>query len=78
MLMIAPRSGTPEDETYKQWFRERYHAQADDLSQPVDLAAAESYNGLLYRLAVRVADAPGVPHWHTDSFFARFGTTPLP
>ena len=78
MLMIAPRPGTPEEESYRHWFEERYHAQADDLSQPVDLAAAESYNGLLYRLALRVADASGVPHWHTNSFFARFGAAPLP
>lgn len=78
MLMIAPHPGTPEQETYRHWFQERYHAQADDLSQPVDLAAAESYNGVLYRLAMRVADASGVPHWHADSFFARFGAAPLP
>ena len=78
MLLISPRPGTPEEESYRHWFQERYHAQADDLSQPVDLAAAESYNGLMYRLAMRIADAPGVPHWRTDSFFARFGTAPLP
>jgi Zn-dependent M28 family amino/carboxypeptidase len=78
MLTISPRPGTPEQETYNQWFKERYHAQADDLSQPIDLVAADSYNSLLYRLALRVADAPGPPHWHTDSFFVRFGTAPLP
>lgn len=78
MLMIAPQPGTPEEDTYKQWFKERYHAQADDLSQPVDLAAADRYNGLVYHLALRLADAPDTPHWHTNSFFARFGTTPLP
>jgi Zn-dependent M28 family amino/carboxypeptidase len=78
MLVMSPRPGTAEEATYNQWFATRYHAQADDLSQPVNLAAADAFNQLVDRLAMRVADAPGTPHWRADSFFATFATHPLP
>jgi hypothetical protein len=78
MLLIYGSPGTPEEATFKQWFKTRYHAQADDLSQPVDLAAAEAYDTMVYRLALRVADARSPPAWHADSFFARFAAHPLP
>ncbi|HEX3847591.1 MAG TPA: M20/M25/M40 family metallo-hydrolase [Steroidobacteraceae bacterium] len=77
MLQITPRPGTPEEGTYARWFTERYHAQADDLDQPVDLAAADAYNRLVYRLALRVADAPSAPKWKDSSFFAKFAAHPL-
>lgn len=54
------------------------HAQADDLGQPVDLAAADAFNRLVYRLALRIAGAPKPPAWHGDSFFAGFAAQPLP
>jgi Zn-dependent M28 family amino/carboxypeptidase len=78
MITMSPQPGTPEEAAYKQWFSTRYHAQADDLSQPVDLGAADAYNRLLYRLAMSVADAPSTPKWRADSFFARFAAHPLP
>ena len=77
MIMMLPRPGTPEQAAYDQWYHERYHVQADDLTQPVDLDAANSYNELLHRLALRVADAPTTPRWRADSFFARFEKAPL-
>jgi hypothetical protein len=78
MLEMTPRPGTDEKATYDQWFSQRYHAQADNLDQPVDLAAADKFDRLVYRLAMRVADAPAAPHWNEGSFFAKFAAQPLP
>jgi Zn-dependent M28 family amino/carboxypeptidase len=64
--------GTPEEKTFKAWYADRYHAPSDDLSQPVDLAAAAQFNAILEKLTLRVADATGRPAWKPDSFFRRF------
>jgi Zn-dependent M28 family amino/carboxypeptidase len=64
--------GTPEEKTFKEWVRVRYHAPSDDLNQPVDAPAAAQFNALLQALAVRVADADGRPSWKPTSFFRRF------
>jgi Zn-dependent M28 family amino/carboxypeptidase len=78
MLQMTPDPTTPQEETYRHWFAERYHGQADNLGQPVDLAAANAYNQLIYQLAARVADGQATPRWHADSFFAKFAASPLP
>jgi Zn-dependent M28 family amino/carboxypeptidase len=65
-------SGTPEEKTFKAWYAQRYHGPADDLSQPVDLAAAAQFNSILEKLALRVADADQRPEWKSTSFFRRF------
>jgi Zn-dependent M28 family amino/carboxypeptidase len=65
-------SGTPEEKTFRAWYAQRYHAPADDLSQPVDLAAAAQFNSILEKLALRVADADQRPEWKSTSFFRRF------
>ena len=64
--------GTPEEKTFKAWYAERYHAPSDDLSQPVDLAAAAQFDAILEKLALRVADADHRPQWEPESFFRRF------
>jgi Zn-dependent M28 family amino/carboxypeptidase len=64
--------GTPEAKTFKAWYAERYHGPSDDLSQPVDLAAAAQFDAILAKLALRVADADRRPEWKADSFFRRF------
>lgn len=64
--------GSPEEKIYRDWYRDRYHAVSDDLSQPVDLAGAGEFTGILFDLLARVADAPQPPHWNPDSFFRRF------
>jgi hypothetical protein len=64
--------GSPEEKTYKDWYRDRYHAVGDDLTQPVDLEAAAKFNAILTSLVERVADAPQAPQWKADSFFRRF------
>ena len=78
MPAMTPRPGTAETEIFQAWLSNRYHAQADDLSQPVDLAGADAFNAFLIKLITRVADAPSRPSWHKTSFFARFADTPLP
>jgi Zn-dependent M28 family amino/carboxypeptidase len=64
--------GTPEAKIFKAWYAERYHGPSDDLSQPVDLAAAAQFDAILAKLALRVADAGQRPEWKADSFFRRF------
>jgi len=78
MVGMMPTRGTDEETVNREWFKTRYHAQADDLGQPVDLAAADAFNDLMGRLAVRIANAPVRPSWLPDSFFARFAHEPLP
>lgn len=64
--------GTPEEKIFQTWYSERYHGVRDDLSQPVDAAAAARFNDVLAKLAVRVANAPQPPAWNESSFFRRF------
>jgi hypothetical protein len=64
--------GSPEEKIYRDWYRDRYHGVADDVNQPVDLAAAAQFNSILAALLERVADAPQAPQWKPDSFFRRF------
>ena len=63
---------TQEERIYRDWYTKRYHAVSDDLSQPVDKAAAAQFNALLAQLIMRVGDADLAPTWKPDSFFKRF------
>ncbi len=65
-------SGGPEEKIFKDWYTNRYHGVSDDISQPLDLAAAAQFDDILKGLALRVADAPQPPHWNAQSFFIRF------
>lgn len=67
--------GSPEEKIFKDWYTNRYHGVADDLSQPVDLVAAAQFNSILTALLERVADAQQAPQWKPDSFFKRFAAT---
>ncbi len=64
--------GTPEEKTFQEWLRVRYHAPSDDINQPVDAEAAAQFNHLLMLLVQRVADADARPAWKQASFFRRF------
>ena len=64
--------GTPQEQIFKAWLKERYHAPLDDLEQPVDLAAAAQFNAILETLTLQVANADHRPEWKPDSFFRRF------
>jgi len=64
--------GTPEDKIFHDWIRDRYHKPSDDLSQPVDKAAAAKFNRIIVSLLEKVADSAARPQWKNDSFFKRF------
>jgi Zn-dependent M28 family amino/carboxypeptidase len=64
---------TPEQKAIeKAWLTDRYHAPADDLTQPIEPAHAVAFNAYLAKLIGAVANAPGRPTWNLDSFFRRF------
>ncbi len=52
--------GTAEQKTFKAWYADRYHAPSDDLSQPVDLAAAKQFDAILEKLALRIVTRSSV------------------
>ncbi len=54
------------------WLHDRYHAPADDLKQPVDLATAGKYETIVRDLVLEVADRQPRPQWKPDSFFRRY------
>jgi hypothetical protein len=64
--------GSPEYEAWRGWLAQRYHSTDDDLTQPVDLAAAAQFNAFFADLARTVADDPATPHYRDTSFFKRF------
>lgn len=67
---VGFEAGSPEADVERQWFAERYHAPADDVEQPVDLAAVGRYMELIKRLAVRIANRDSAPRWYPGSVFA--------
>lgn len=69
---VGYEKGSPEEATAKKWLRERYHAPADDVQQPVDLTAAADFNKVILLLAQAVADRNERPTWNSTSFFRRF------
>jgi Zn-dependent M28 family amino/carboxypeptidase len=69
---VGFEKGSPEQEIFKNWRTQRYHAPSDDLDQPVDVAAAGKYEEIIRGLMVRAADEPGRPQWKPDSFFRRY------
>ncbi len=71
---IGNKKGSPEEKAFEEWLTHRYHAPSDDINQPVDLAAADKFNRLMFNLTVRVADESSRPAWKDTSFFRRFGT----
>jgi len=63
---------SPEYKAWRQWLAHRYHSTEDNLSQPVDTAAAAQFDSFLGDLARRVANSAGRPHYVESSFFHRF------
>jgi Zn-dependent M28 family amino/carboxypeptidase len=64
--------GSPEQQSFKNWLTQRYHAPSDDTNQPVDLAAAGKYEEIVRALLVKTADEERRPQWKADSFFRRY------
>ena len=74
---FAALPGSADAEVQDNWFKERYHAQSDDLQQPVDLAAVEDFDRYIAALVGRIANAGQPPRWNENSFFRRFAATPF-
>lgn len=71
-VFYAPNS--PEQQLFKDWLTNRYHAPSDDINQPVDLQAAALYEEIVRQLLIDTANAPSRPQWKPDSFFRRYAT----
>ena len=72
MISVGYAKGTPEEEGFKSFLRDRYHAPADDADQPVNFATAGQFVDLVRRLMLQVANDPERPRWNSDSFFRKF------
>ncbi len=71
-LKVGYAKDSPEQEIIKRWRTERYHAPADDLTQPVDYASAADFNRAYLRVVEEVANRAERPAWNANSFFRRF------
>jgi hypothetical protein len=71
-MKVGYQPNSPEAAIAAKWTAERYHAPSDDLNQPVDVSAAESYVDVLRNLALRIANRTDRPKWNDSSFFKRF------
>jgi hypothetical protein len=64
--------GSPEETIRKNFVSTRYHQPTDDLTVPVNLDAAATFNRVIRTLLVNVANDPARPHWNPDSYFKVF------
>jgi Zn-dependent M28 family amino/carboxypeptidase len=62
--------GTEAERRYREWYQIRYHRPQDDITQPMDFAAAAKFNTFFYNLIEAVADAPARPAMLPSSSFA--------
>lgn len=69
---VGFESGSAEQQLFKDWRTQRYHAPSDDLDQPVDLAAAGKYEEVVHVLLALLANHERRPQWKADSFFRRY------
>jgi Zn-dependent M28 family amino/carboxypeptidase len=71
-MKVGYEEHSPEAAIAAKWIAERYHAPSDDLNQPVDRTAADTYVQVVKKLGLRIADRRGRPAWNANSFFKRF------
>ena len=71
-LKVGYAPDSPDAATHAAWTKDRYHAPADDLQQPIDRGSAVTFNEFLVRLSTVVANQPQRPRWTDTSFFKRF------
>ena len=64
--------GSPEQDVFRKWRTDRYHAPSDDLQQPVDVHAAAKYEEIVRDLMIKTANDDHRPEWKSDSFFRRY------
>ena len=61
--------GTDAEKRYREWYQVRYHRPQDDLTQPMDFAAARKFNVFFYSLVEAIADTPTRPEFLPESQF---------
>jgi Zn-dependent M28 family amino/carboxypeptidase len=66
-FVFGYQPGTDAEKRYRHWYDVQYHRPQDDLSQPMDWAAAGKFNRFFYQLVAAVADADTAPQWKPDS-----------
>jgi Zn-dependent M28 family amino/carboxypeptidase len=71
-LKVGFAPGSPEAAIEAKWTEERYHRPSDDLQQPIDFGAAETFTKVVAAVATEVANYPARPQWRPGSFFQRF------
>jgi len=71
-MKVGFELNTPEAAIAQKWTAERYHLPSDDLHQPVDRDAADTYIEVVRRLAVRIGNRTTRPRWNASTFFTRF------
>ena len=62
---------TESERRYREWYQIRYHRPQDDLTQPIDFAAAAKFNDFFYKLVAAIAADPHRPEILPTSQFAR-------
>ena len=72
LAQVRLRIRSPEETIRRTWVRDIYHQPGDDLTQPVNLEAAATFNRVIMTLLQRVASDTARPTWNADSFFKRF------
>lgn len=68
-FVFGYRPGMDSEVRYREWYHSRYHKPQDDLTQPMDWAAAAKFNRFFYDMVDIVADADAKPAWRADSPF---------
>ena len=63
--------GTDAERRYREWYQVRYHRPQDDLTQPMDFAAAAKFDQFFYTLTETVANQADRPVILPGSSFAR-------
>jgi hypothetical protein len=61
---------TEAERRYREWYRIRYHRPQDDITQPMDFAAAAKFNTFFYRLTLTIANDASRPAIYPTSSFA--------
>ncbi len=61
---------TEAERRYREWYQVRYHRPQDDITQPMDFAAAAKFNTFFYRLTLTIANEASRPAIYPTSSFA--------
>jgi Zn-dependent M28 family amino/carboxypeptidase len=61
---------TDAEKRYREWYQTRYHRPQDDITQPMDFAAAAKFNTFFYRLTLTIANDASRPVILPTSSFA--------